>query len=129
MIIYPSLKDIIETNKRLLADIKIKRADKHEVLARTKIEKAIKVTKEIKGDIYDKASELLKQLIQAHPFASGNRRTAFIVSENFLISNGRASSVGDNFEAYILQGIRENYYTNKDIKNWLIYGKIHRFKR
>ena len=82
-IIYPTLEKIIEYNLLVLSIIKVKKADKPEVLSRNKIEEALEECQNLEGGIYDKASILLKGLIQKHPFASGNRRTAFIVVKIF----------------------------------------------
>lgn len=79
--------------------------------------------------MYDKAAALLKVLLQAHPFASGNRRTAFAVAQNFLLYNGTETKVNDKENAYILQGIREGYYADNEIKQWLVKGEIREFKR
>lgn len=73
---------------------------------------------------------MLKQLIQKHPFASGNRRTAFIVIKDFLVSNGFKFGVKDDPRyARVMQGIRENFYSDSEIKEWLKNGKIRKFER
>ena len=90
----------------------------------------IKSCKENEGDIYDKALVLLRGLIQNHPFASGNRRTALIVTKDFLLSNNAKFKIRDDPKyAKVMQGIREDYYTNKEIKEWIKNGKIKEFKR
>ncbi|MBI3051050.1 hypothetical protein HYY74_01195 [Candidatus Woesearchaeota archaeon] len=68
-------------------------------------------------------------VIQAHPFASGNRRTAFLVTRNFLFYNKAKAGVTGSENAYILQGIREGYYNDDEIKDWLLKGEIREFKR
>jgi prophage maintenance system killer protein len=68
-------------------------------------------------------------LIQAHPFASGNRRTAFVVVENFILHNGERPKVNKDASASVLQGIREDYYNDDEIKKWLKGGTIREFKR
>ena len=82
-----------------------------------------------KGDVFDKAVVLLKGLAQAYPFASGNRRTAFLVTQNFLVYNNKEGVALGDQNAYILQGIRENYYQDLEIKEWLMKGDIREFKR
>lgn len=72
----------------------------------------------------------MKGLIQKHPFASGNRRTAFVVAEDFLLNNRAKFGVGNNpHQARIMTGIREGFYTHDEIKDWLKHGKIRAFKR
>lgn len=73
---------------------------------------------------------LLKGLIQKHPFASGNRRTAFIAAKDFILINAHKFGIRDDpTSAKVMQGIREDYYSNNEIKEWLKYGKIREFKR
>ncbi|MEK6968513.1 MAG: type II toxin-antitoxin system death-on-curing family toxin [Nanoarchaeota archaeon] len=129
MINYPSVEDIITINQKVIKDTVAKKSDKHQILSRSKIEKVLVTVEGDKGDIYDKAIDLLKGLIQAHPFASGNRRTAFAVCQNFLLANGKESKVKEDFDVYILQGIREDYYTKEATKHWLKTGEIDEFKR
>ncbi|MFA4887289.1 MAG: Fic family protein [Candidatus Nanoarchaeia archaeon] len=99
-------------------------------MSRHKIVEAIRETEEAEGDVYDKAVILFKGLIQKHPFASGNRRTAFITTKDFIINNHHSFNIQDNPNlARVLQGIREDYYTHEEIKEWLKHGKIKEFKR
>jgi len=129
-ILYPTTEKIIEYNVLALKLIKVKKADQPKILSYQRIVHIIDETKEIEGDIYDKAIVLLKGLIQKHPFASGNRRTAFIVTKEFLISNQKAFNIEDNpIQARAMQGIREDYYTDEEIKEWIKNGKIREFKR
>ncbi len=129
-IIYPTVEKIIEYNLLVLKLIKIKKADTAKVLSKAKIIEIIFECEEGNVDIYDKAICLLKGLIQKHPFASGNRRTAFIVVKDFLIKNHAQFHITDNpIYAKVMQGIRENFYTDEEIKEWIKNGKIKEFKR
>ena len=128
--VYPTPEKIIEYNLLALEIIKVKKADKPKVLSRNKIVEVIKECEEKEGDIYDKAVVLLKGLIQKHPFASGNRRTAFITTKDFIISNNHKFSIKDEPHfARALQGIREHYYLDDEIKEWIKNGQIKEFKR
>ncbi|MBU2101078.1 type II toxin-antitoxin system death-on-curing family toxin [Candidatus Micrarchaeota archaeon] len=130
MVEYPSAEKIIEFNLLALSVIKIKRSDSAKVLSRTKILNVINSCKSFEGDLYDKAVVLLKGIIQGHPFASGNRRTAFITTKYFLVMNNRKLGIKDNPEnAKVLLGIREGYYSDEEIKEWLKNGKTKEFKR
>jgi len=129
-IVYPSPERIIEYNLLILNIIKAKKADKAEVLSYKKIADIVEGCKNLKGDIYDKAVFLLKNLIQKHPFSSGNRRTAFIVTKEFVLKNkGKFNIKDDPEQARIMLGIRENFYTDLEIKEWIKNGKIKEFKR
>ena len=129
-ILYPRAEKIIEYNVLALELIEVKKADKPEVLSKSKISEVISECKKKDGDVYDKAIVLLKGLIQKHPFASGNRRTAFIVTKDFILVNRYKFGVKDNpTSAKVMQGIRENYYSNNEIKEWIKHGKIREFTR
>ncbi len=127
---YPSVERIIEYNVLSLTAIKVKKADKAELLSISKLNEIVRETENAEKDIYDKAIVLLKGLVKKHPFASGNRRTAFIVTKDFLLTNNGKFNVKDNPEnAKAMQGIREDYYTDEEIKEWIKNGKIKKFKR
>ena len=129
-IAYPTTNKIIEYNLIILNIIKVKKADKPEVLSYEKIKEVINECKKYKGDIYDKATILLKGLIQTHPFASGNRRTAFIVAKEFVIIKKENFGIKDDpSQSRIMLGIREGFYSDKEIKEWIKNGKIRKFKR
>lgn len=127
---YSTVERIMEYNLLALSLIKAKKSDKAEVMSYKKLADAVESCKNLEGDIYDKAVLLLKRLIQGHPFASGNRRTAFIVAKDFLLANGAKFAIQDNPEqARVMLGIRENYYNDSEIKEWIMHGKIREFKR
>ncbi|MDO8634544.1 MAG: type II toxin-antitoxin system death-on-curing family toxin [archaeon] len=126
----PTPEKIIEFNLLVLELIKVKKADQTKVLSRAKIKQVLEDCSNVKGDIYDKAMVLLKGLVQKHPFASGNRRTAFIATRYFVETNKAKLKVENKEEnAKILLGIRENYYSDDEIKEWIKNGKIREFKR
>lgn len=81
-------------------------------------------------DVYDKAAILLLELTRLHAFESGNKRTAFLTTKKFVITNGERFRIPDReSNVKIMIGIRENYYSQKEIKEWIKYGKIKTFKR
>lgn len=128
--IYPTPEKIIEYNFLALTLIKVKRADAPKVLNYQKIVEVIEACRHCKGDVYDKAVCLVKSIIQKHAFASGNRRTAFIVLKEFLISNHATFKIKDDpSHARVLQGVRENFYSCDEIKEWIKNGKIKEFRR
>lgn len=128
-ILYPSIEDIIEINKRVLQEIKVKKADRSRLMlsGRQILESMFRDVEANEGDVFDKAVILLKGIIQRHPFESGNRRTAISVTSSFLENNGEKLNI--TRDVNILQGMRENYYTHDEIKEWLKGGKIREFKR
>jgi len=86
---YISYKQVIAINKVAIKLFEVKKADKHEIYNHKVIREIISNYKKEKGDYYDKATILLKQIAQKHPFASGNRRTAMLCTILFLIINKR----------------------------------------
>jgi|SRR3989344_5988015 len=127
---YPDIEEVIECNVLALRLIKVKKADKPEVLSVKRINEVIEECKKTKGDVYSKAVILLKGLVQKHPFASGNRRTAFIITKDFIIQNNEKFKIKDDPKyARVMIGIREDYYSNEEIKEWIKNGKIKKFKR
>ena len=127
---YPTPEKIIEINKLALMKIKVKKADKPELLSYRALMESIEMCKNVRGDVYSKAACLLKTLVQKHPFASGNRRTAFIAVEDFLLSNKAVAKIKNSEkQAKVLKGVREGYYTDKEIRDWIKKGEIREFKR
>ena len=127
---YPTTDEIIKLNKEILNRIRVKKADRHNVLSKWQIEGAIDSCKVQQGDIYDKGVCLIKGLTQRHSFDSGNRRTAFAVTRQFILDNNQKFDVENSGkQARVLQGIRERYYTDDEIKYWLRGNNIREFKR
>jgi prophage maintenance system killer protein len=129
-IIYLIPEKLVEYNILALNTIKAKKADKAEVMSYSKIVTVLNNCRDFEGDVYDKAVILLKGLIQSHPFASGNRRTAFLAAKDFLIANKTKFNIkNEPSDAKVLQGIRERYYSDLEIKEWLKNGEIREFER
>lgn len=96
MVEYPSPEKIAEFNLLALSVIKAKKSDAPKVLSHAKLVAAIKACETFEGDLFDKTAVLLAKLVQAHAFASGNRRTAFIATKYFLILNNQKMGIEDH---------------------------------
>ena len=130
MVDYPSLDKVIELNVLGLSTIKAKKSDAPKVLSKVKILNVLESCADTQGSVFDKAVVLLKGLVQAHAFASDNRRTAFLSTKYFLVLNGSKTRVADNPEnARVLLGIRENFYSDEEIREWIQHGQIKAFRR
>jgi len=130
MIRYLTQEKIEELNFLALTLIKAKKSDSAKILSKAKLNEIVENCKNTKGDIFDKATVLLVEIIKKHAFASGNRRTAFIAMKYFLKLNGGKTKILDNPKnAKPMQGIRENYYSHNEIKEWIKNGSIREFKR
>lgn len=129
-ITYPSADRIIEHNFLALQFIRVKKADQSKVLSYSRINDVIDDCKNKEGDIYDKAVVLLKGIVQKHPFASGNRRTAFITTKQFVLNNNAKFGIKDDPSyAKVMLGVREDYYIDEELKEWIKNGRIKEFKR
>ena len=127
---YPTVERIVEYNILTLTLIKVKRGDKAKVLSLKKLGDCIEICKQKEGDMYDKAAVLLIELVRKHPFASGNRRTAVIVTKAFLMENNQEFGPKDEpSQARTLLGIREGYYSEQEVREWIKNGNIREFKR
>ncbi len=126
-IIYPTVDELIETNRRALIEIRSKKADSHRVLSRPLLIAALEKVEAESGDLYDKAAVLLTELVRAHAFASGVRRTAYVATMSFLRTNGQHPSVIP--DPKILTGVREGFYSQDEIKEWLKGNAIRKFTR
>ena len=124
---YLTLDEIIEVNKNVLKEIRVKRADSHRVASRQKIEDILRKVQAEEGDAYLKAAVLLIQLTKAHAFDSGNRRTAYAATKLFLEANGKTLDI--EVEPRVLTGIREGFYQTKEVVEWLKGHGIRAFVR
>lgn len=117
---YPNRKDIVEYNKIVLDIARVKKGDSHKVLSSRNIDRAVSSSKKARGDVEYKAAVLLKKLSQSHPFASGNRRTAYFsankmigMNKNYMLAKRREKQVE------LQRKIRQQEINNKGIAQWL----------
>ena len=114
---FPTVDEIVDVNRRVLEEIPVKRADRHQVLSRAKLQLILDDARKVNGDVYNPATELLFGIVKGHPFASGVRRTAVTVTSAFLKLNGAGTEVPHDPD--VLKGIREGFYNKSEVKNWL----------
>ena len=127
---YLSEEELEDFNVLVINLIKVKKADKAEILSKRKLSSVLDEVKEFEGDLYDKAVILLQGLVKSHAFASGNRRTAFVATKEFVTLNkGKFKILDDPTYAKVMQGVRENYYSHSELKDWIKNGKIKKFER
>jgi len=127
---YPAVGEIIEFNLLVLGVVRVKKADRHHVLSRQKIASAIGQCRSAEGGLHQKAAVLMRALVAAHAFASGNRRTAFVATKDFVLKNGGKFSIPDDpHYAGVMRGIRESGYSDDEIAEWIRNGKIRQHER
>ncbi len=87
---------VIEINILALTIFDEKKADQPKVLSHSKLMDVLDGCESHDGDVHDKAVFLMKNLIKSHPFASGNRRTAFLAAKKFILMNKSKFRIKDD---------------------------------
>lgn len=129
-LLYPTVEEIQYNNTIAIEMFRRSKNDQAKTISVAYIQKIIDSIKLEPSDLYDKAATLLFELTRMHAFESGNKRTAFLTTKKFVITNGEKFKIPDKeSNVKIMIGIRENYYTQKEIKEWIKYGKIKAFRR
>jgi death-on-curing family protein len=124
---YLTAVQLAETNRTVLKEIKVKKADSYRVLSRSALDEIVEKMETEGSDVYEKAAILLVDLTRRHPFASAVRRTAYAAAKLFLEANGEQIHV--KYEPKVLQGVRERFYSGDEIVNWLKGNEIRKFVR
>jgi prophage maintenance system killer protein len=128
--IYITTDEIEDFNKLALELLPGKKGDRFELWSYGKIKTTCVRAQIIPGDAYTKAAYYLRSLTKAHAFASGNRRTAMLVTKRFLEQNNKIYKIDDTMDnSKVMIGIREGYYSDDEIKGWLENGCIREFRR
>ena len=129
-IVYPTIDEIQYYNTIAIEMFRKSKSDQAKTISVSYIQKAIDKAKMNPGDIYDKAARLLIELTRIHAFESGNKRTAFLSTKKFVLKNEGKFKIPDTINnVKVMIGIRENYYSQNEIKEWIMNGKIKKFER
>ena len=130
VIVYPTIDEIQYYNTIAIEMFRKSKSDQAKTISVSYIQKTIDKTKKNPGDIYDKAARLLIELTRMHAFESGNKRTAFLSTKKFVLKNEGKFNIPDTIDnVKVMIGIRENYYSQNEIKEWIMNGKIKKFER
>lgn len=73
------------------------------------------------NDMFVLASVLIESLIQNHPFANANKRTAMMAGYVFLLLNGYELTAPGDEIVEMAEGLACKTYTREDLENWLCY--------
>ncbi|SPY78168.1 death-on-curing family protein [Providencia rustigianii] len=73
------------------------------------------------GDMFVLASVLIESLIQNHPFANANKRTAMMAGYVFLLLNGYELTAPEDDVVDIASGLATKEYSLEDVENWLCF--------
>ncbi len=129
-IVYPTVDEIQYYNTIAIEMFRKSKSDQAKTISVSYIEKAIDKAKMNPGCIYDKAARLLIELTRIHAFESGNKRTAFLSTKKFVLKNEGKFNIPDTINnVKVMIGIRENYYSQNEVKEWIMNGKIKKFER
>ena len=129
-IVYPTVDEIQYYNTIAIEMFRKSKSDQAKTISVSYIQKTIDKTKKNPGDVYDKAARLLIELTRIHAFESGNKRTAFLSTKKFVLKNEGKFNIPDTIDnVKVMIGIRENYYSQNEIKEWIMNGKIKKFER
>jgi death-on-curing protein len=70
-------------------------------------------------DLFDRAALLLRGLCQDHPFADGNKRTAFEATETLLQMNGRGIAASADEVQWFMLDVAQGWHDLPSIAGWL----------
>jgi len=114
--VYPAIDEIAEMNRRLGENgVLINRGNLEFLLQKIKLEKSLTKI----------ASTILRDMIRLHPFADGNKRTAFHTMLYFMELNGKTFKYGHKDENKIeklLNRIARKIETEAEIEKWIEGG-------
>ncbi|EEP1478912.1 type II toxin-antitoxin system death-on-curing family toxin [Salmonella enterica] len=72
-------------------------------------------------DMFRLSAVLIESLIQNHPFANANKRTAIMAGYVFLLLNGYELTAPGDEVVIIAEGIARKEYSVEDLENWLCH--------
>ncbi|SQH13211.1 type II toxin-antitoxin system death-on-curing family toxin [Providencia heimbachae] len=72
-------------------------------------------------DMFVLSSVLIESLIQNHPFANANKRTAMMAGYVFLLLNGYELTAPEDDIVEMASGLATKDYSLEDLENWLCY--------
>ncbi|MDA8479835.1 type II toxin-antitoxin system death-on-curing family toxin [Citrobacter sp. Awk 4] len=72
-------------------------------------------------DMFRLSAVLIESLIQNHPFANANKRTAIMAGYVFLLLNGYELTAPGDEVVIIAEGMARKDYSVDDLENWLCH--------
>lgn len=70
-------------------------------------------------DMFRLSAVLIESLIQNHPFANANKRTAMMAGYVFLLLNGYELTAPSDEVVTIAEGLARKVYSVEDLEDWL----------
>ena len=123
---YPNAEDAKKANKIAVEKFRATKAEKNKLESPIKLESAILKCQKKKGNVEKKAVCLLKSISDAHPFASANRRSAYILMNEFLWKNkGYMIAKKKEYTSQLFKELRRRDVKDKEILDWYKHNKRH----
>src|SRR5712692_10209800 len=82
-VIYPTIDELVELNRRVLGGIRVKKADRHQVLSPSGLEHLMRLVEEQAGDVYEKSVTLLTVLVRTHPLSERQQKNSISGDDEF----------------------------------------------
>lgn len=123
---YPTIEDAKKANKSVIDRFRATKAERFQVLSESKLNRAILGCKKKRGSAERKAIYLLKNISNEHPFASANRRTSYILMNEFLWKNkGYMIAKKKEYTSQLFKELRRRDVKEKEILDWYKNTKKH----
>lgn len=118
----PTAEEIIEVHDEISKSYGLTHTGIRAILPEQTLEQMIEEIDEY-DDTYLRAAGLLRDLITAHIFEDGNKRTAWTVTRLYLQSRGTEPAVRETAHvAHVLRRVKR--YDHNEIADWLATGTI-----
>lgn len=117
----PSPDEIMTAHDRIVETYDLTHDDVNVVAPRLKFRRLLEeVAKQ--DDTYERAAQLLRDLVTSHYFEDGNKRTAWIVTREYLNEHGERPAERSDRVPHILRRVRR--YDVDEIADWLRTGSL-----
>lgn len=116
---YPTAEAIVELHHEILALT----GGHAGILNRGSVESAVERAEwgpfPTPPDLFDRAALLLRGLCQDHPFADGNKRTAYEAADMFLGLNGKKAEAPQDAVVTFMLAVAQDAVPVEGIAEWL----------
>jgi death-on-curing protein len=116
---FPTAEAILDLHTRILQRTGGEPGVLHATTIQSAIERARWGPFPSPPDLFDRAALLLRGLCQDHPFADGNKRTAFEATELFLQANGWGVQAGAEEVQLVMLDVAQGWHDPGSIASWL----------
>lgn len=120
MTVYPTVEQILAAHKRIVTITGEDQAVRNVDAVRTSIElmQASYFGQEVYPSLAEKAAYLCFSLNKSHPFANGNKRTAWVAMANFLRMNRRYVKATVDERELVLMRLADGKIEQGEFTDW-----------